>query len=182
MKDPNDKRKSFQVSRGNLSITVYPYGSGWRFAWRSSEKEEWKYVTRKIKAAARDAAENKLDEMGTGGLIWSSLPSARRRFLEAIHREAREEDEKAVITFLSGRQKSAEVVGSVKRFLDWKIDEAGEKTPNIGNLKGHLNPMAQKFAGKTVVDISAEELTDWWKSKWGDKAAKTRKESRGEVR
>lgn len=181
MTTPNDNRKSFKVTKGNTHVTVYPYGDGWRFAWRARVSDPWKYITRAKKVLATAAAENLLDEIETGGIVWSALPAARRRFLETIHREAREEDEKAVITFLSGRQKSAEVVESVKRFLAWKIDEAGEKTPNIRNLKGHLNPMAQKFAGKTVVDVSAEELTEWWKSKWGHKSAKTRKESRGSM-
>ncbi len=164
-----------------MSITVYPYGNGWRFAWRSNGDTEWKYLTRKSKAAATDAAENKISQICTDGLVWAALSPARRRFLEAVNREAREEDEKAILSFIEGRQKSAEVTECVNRFLQFKIDEAGEKTPNIRNLQGHLDPMAQHFSGKAVVDISAEDLTGWWKSKWGARSRKTRKAARGSM-
>lgn len=164
-----------------MRITVYPYGNGWRFAWRSNGDTEWKYVTRKSKAAATDAAENKIDQICTDKLVWASLSADRRRFLEAINRNARKDDEEAILSFIAGRQKSVEVTECVTRFLQFKIDEAGERTPNIRNLQGHLDPMAQHFSGKAVVDISAEDLTEWWKSKWGGKSTKTRKASRGSM-
>ncbi len=178
-KEPEKEPKSFRVTKGNTTITVYPYNGGWRFAWRSSETAIWKYVTRKVKAAAKAAAENKLDELNTGGLSWSSLSPHRRRFLESIHRETRAEDENPLLTFLKGRQKSSEIVQTVDKYLAWKIKEAGEKTPHIGNLGGHLKPTAQHFAGKTVVDITTDELQEWWQKKWGHRAWKTRRDCRG---
>jgi integrase len=69
--------------------------------WRTRQSDPWKYITKAKKADAIAAAENKLDEIETGGLIWSALPAARRRFLEAIHRDARHEDEAAVLAFLA---------------------------------------------------------------------------------
>ncbi len=119
--------------------------------------------------------------MGTGGLIWSALPSARRRFLETIHREARGEDQDALIAYLSGRQKSSEILESVNRYLNWKIEHAGESTPHIRNIKGHIEPMAKNFTGKTVADISAEALTEYWRGRWGHLSWKARKDARGSL-
>lgn len=174
-------RNSFRVTKGNISITVYPHRDGWRFAWKTSEMSEWKYVTRKVKAVAKAAAENKIDEIIAGGLCWSSLDSERKRFLEAVHREARAEDQDPILTFLKGRKKASEIVETVDRFLAWKIKEAGEKTPHIGNLGGHLKPTAQHFVGKTVVDVTTEELQSWWEEKWGHLGWKTRKDSRSNL-
>jgi hypothetical protein len=179
MKEPNKKPKSFQVTRGNVSITVYPHGKGWRFAWRLNGETEWKYVTRKSKVAATDAAENKIDQICSDGLVWASLSAARRRFLEAIHREAREEDQDALTAYLKGRQKSAEIVESANRYFDWKIAQAGEKTPHIRNIKAHIETMAIHFKGKTVTDISADQLADFWKERWGHLSWKSRKDARG---
>ena len=181
MTTPKDNRKSFKVSKGNAHVTVYPYHGGWRFAWRARESEPWKYITRAKKAGAIAAAENKLDEIETGGLIWSALPAARRRFLEAIHRDARQEDEAAVLAFLAARQKSTEIVASVARFLAWKVETKGEQTRNLGNVRRNLEPMAVHFAGKTVIDITAEELATWWKTRCGHLSWKTRNEIRGSL-
>ena len=176
-----DNRKSYEVTKGNTHLTVYPYGNGWRFAWRARESDPWKYITRPKKADATAAAENKLDEIETGGLIWSALPAARRRFLEAIHRDARKEDEAAVLAFLAARQKSTEIVASVARFLTWKVETKGEETRNLGNVRRNLKPMALHFAGKTVTDITAIELDKWWKTRCGHLKPKTRNEIRGSL-
>ncbi len=173
------ERKSVKVKKGNSHFTVYPYGKKWRFAWRAKEADDWKYITRPKKADAIAAAENKLDEIETGGIIWSALPPARRRFLEAIHREAGAEDETAVLAFLASRHKSAEIVASVARFLAWKVERKGEETRNLGNVRRVLDPMALHFAGRTVIDISPEELSEWWKDRCGHLKGKTRNEVRG---
>jgi integrase len=181
MTTPNDNRKSFKVSKGNTHVTVYPYRGGWRFAWRARESEPWKYITRPKKAEATAAAENKLDEIETGGVIWSALPAARRRFLEAIHRDTRQEDEASVLVFIAARQKSTEVVDSVARFLAWKVAKKGEETRNLGNVRRNLEPMALHFAGRTVTDITADDLAEWWKSRCGHLKSKTRNEIRGSL-
>ncbi len=181
MTTPKANRKSFKVSKGNTHLTVYPYRGGWRFAWRARESDPWKYITRPKKADATAAAENKLDEIETGGLIWSALPAARRRFLEAIHRDARHEDEAAVLAFLAAREKSTEVVASVARFLAWKVDSKGEETRHIANVRSHLEPMALHFAGKTVIDITADELATWWQTRCGHHGWKTRNGIRGSL-
>ena len=181
MNQPKDPRKSVKVKKGNTHFTVYPYRAGWRFAWRTRESDPWKYITRAKKADAIAAAENKLDEIETGGLIWSALPAARRRFLEAIHRDARHEDEAAVLAFLAAREKSTEVVASVARFLAWKVESKGEETRHLNNLRRHLEPMALHFAGKTVIDITADELATWWQTRCGHHGWKTRNGVRGSL-
>jgi integrase len=181
MNNPKDNRKSFKVSKGNNHVTVYPYRNGWRFAWRARSSDPWKYITRKTKAGATAAAENKLDEIETGGLIWSALPAARRRFLETIHRDTRQEDEAALLAFIAARQKSAEVGACVARFLAWKVDSKGEETRNLGNVRRNLEPMAIHFAGKSVTDITSEELEKWWKTRCGHLQPKTRNEIRGSL-
>ncbi len=162
-------------------LTVYPHRCGWRFAWYCKESRAWKYVTRVKKADIRAAAENKLDHIFSGSFSWSLLPPGRLRFLEAVHRETRSEDEKAVLAFLAGRQKSAEVSESVRKFMTWKIEKAGELTPNLQNLKRHVELMAEKFSGKTVIDITSDELTGWWRKQWGHLKPKTRNDARASL-
>lgn len=181
MKSSEDKRESFRVSKGNTHVTVYPHSCGWRFAWFCKETGSWKYITRAKKSAARAAAENKLDEISNGVRCWDLLPPCRLRFLEAVNRETRKEDENAVLAFLAGRKRSAEVAESVEKFMRWKIEKAGELTPNLQNLQRHLELMAEKFAGKTVIDVTSDELTNWWRTQWGHLAPKTRNDARSSL-
>ncbi|MFN4805233.1 MAG: tyrosine-type recombinase/integrase [Akkermansiaceae bacterium] len=60
----------------------------------------------------------------------------------------------------------------------WKIEAAGELTPNLKNVKRHLEVMAKKFAGMTVIDITSDQLTVWWRKEWGDCKPKTRNDAR----
>lgn len=181
MNDSAEKRKSFKVTKGHTHLTVYPHRDGWRFAWRTNEMAKWKYVTRAKKVEAKAAAENMIDQMGLGGLDWNSLPFENRCFLEKVHSEVRREDWAAVLKFIESRKKSAEVSESVDKYLKWKIQEAGEKTPHLGNIEGHLKPMAKHFAKKSVVDITAEELKKWWTKQWGHLGWKTRKGTRSSL-
>lgn len=181
MSELEDKRESFRVTKANTHVTVYPHRDGWRFAWYCRESHSWKYVTRVKISAARAAAEKKIDEISSGSVSWALLSPGRLRFLEAVHRETRKEDEKAVLKFLEGRQKSAEVVESVRKFMRWKIEKAGELTPNLQNLQRHLELMAEKFSGKTVIDITSDELTGWWRKQWGHRKPKTRNDARASL-
>lgn len=181
MSKPEDKRESFQVSKGNTHVTVYPHRCGWRFGWLCKESRSWKYVTRVKKSAARAAAEKKLDEISGGKISWELLTPERIRFLEDVHRATRTQEEKAVLAFLAGRRKSAEVAESVRKFMRWKIEKAGELTPNLQNLQRHLDLMAEKFAGKTVIDITSDDLTGWWRKQWGHLAPKTRNDARASL-
>jgi len=164
---------------GHSHVTVYPHGDvAWRFAWKPNGENKWRYVTRKKKVDIRATAENHLAEMTTGSLIWSSLKAPRQRFLEVVHERVSVDDEDAVLLFLANRKKSAEIVESVAKYLEWKVDEAGEKSPHIRNLERHLNPMAKNFAGKKVIDVTSDELKKFWVKKWGHLSWKTRRDTR----
>jgi hypothetical protein len=177
--------RSVKVSKGNSHLTVYPWhhpATGklrWRFAWRTQENQPWAYVTRQTKAAAISAAELKLDELDQGGLIWSALAPARRRFLEAIHHHATAADEDALLAFLTSRHSSAEVTASVAKFLAWKIATKGEETRNLANVRRILDPMASHFAGQLISDITADALVAWWTTRCQGLGKKTSNEVRG---
>jgi hypothetical protein len=174
------KKRSI-IRRGNSHLTVYPHGEGWRFGWRQREGEPWRYVTRTTKKAAEEAAWEKLGEIDTGGLVWSGLDPAARRFLQEVHRLSTEVDRPAVLGFLASRRKSAEIVTSVERFLDWKIASAGEETRHLGNVRRDLEAMAKLFAGRSIVDISPDDLRGWWSKRVEGRADKTRNEVRGNL-
>ena len=174
-------KKRSVVRRGNSHLTVYPYGEGWRFCWREREGAPWRYVTRTTKKAAEEAAWEKLGEIDAGGLVWSGLDGETRRFLQEVHRLATEADRPAVLGFLASRRKSAEIVASVERFMDWKVASAGEETRHLGNVRRDLEAMAKGFAGRSIVDISPDDLRGWWSKRVEGRADKTRNEVRGNL-
>lgn len=160
-----DKRKSFEVTRNNARLTVYPYKKGWRYGWRRDERSKWQYTTCRKKADAEASAWEKLGEIAKGGILWSTLPIEELRFLEDVHRLATPADFPAVVAFLESRRRSSEIVASVTRFLDEKVAEYGGETRHLWNVKRELTPMAQHFAGRSVVDISDEDLKAWWQER-----------------
>lgn len=174
-------KKRSVIRRGNSHLTVYPHGKGWRFGWRVREGEPWRYVTRSTKKAAEEAAWEKLGELDAGGLVWSGLDGETRRFLQEVHRLASETDRPAVLAFLASRRKSAEIVASVARFMDWKVASAGEETRHLGNVRRDLAAMAKSFAGRSIVDISPDDLRAWWSQRVAGRADKTRNEVRGNL-
>ena len=94
------KPQSFTVTKQNTTVTVYPYRSGWRFAWKDThDGEKWKYITRRTKEEAKAAAQAKLEEISWGKLAWTALPHERRRFLTAIHDTTHPDDEQRVKDF-----------------------------------------------------------------------------------
>jgi hypothetical protein len=181
MKKESQPNKSFRVCKGTASVTVFPWihpttgKRRWRFAVEdSTAKGGWRYKTRKTKDEAKVAAENALEQMSAGGLVWEMLSPKRKRFLEAVHAEASEHDEEALLAFLRSRHKSAEVVASVARFVDHKKTEAGEETPHLKRTRKVLEEMAEAFKGKPVVEIHLPELKAWW-DKRGESVGTKRK-------
>ena len=174
-------RKRSKVTRNGKTLTVYPYGEAWRFCWREREEMPWRYVTRATKKAAEEAAWEKLGEIDAGGLVWSALDGEARRFLESVHRLAKPADFPAVLAFLESRRKSAEMVVSVARFMDWKIAGAGEETRHLGNVRRDLEAMAETFKGRCLVDVSDADLKGWWDKRVEGRAPKTRNEVRGNL-
>ena len=172
-------RKRSKITRNGKTLTVYPYGAAWRFCWREREGMPWRYVTRATKKAAEEAAWEKLGEIDAGGLVWSALDGEARRFLESVHRLAKAADFPAVLAFLESRSQSAEVVLSVARFLAWKVAKKGEKTRNLENVRRVLEPMAEQFKGRCLVDIAPAELAEWWSGRTAGRGKKTANEVRG---
>lgn len=174
-------KKRSVVRRGNSHLTVYPYGNRWRFCWRENESAPWRYVTRLTKKAAEEAAWEKLGEIDAGGLVWSGLDGETRRYLEAVNRLSTAADRPAVLAFLASRKKSAEIVASVERFMEWKVAGAGEETRHLGNVRRDLEAMAKAFAGRSILDISPDDLRGWWSGRVEGRADKTRNEVRGNL-
>lgn len=172
-------KKRSKVTRNGKVLTVYPHGTGWRFGWRENESAPWRYVTRSTKAAAEAAAFEKLGEIDQGGLVWSGLPPEARRFLQQVYRLAGPADYPSVLAFLESRRKSAEVVQSVERFLAWKVARKGEKTRNLENVRRVLEPMAEAFRGRALVDITPADLAGWWETRTAGLSKKTANEVRG---
>jgi integrase len=174
-------KKRSVVRRGNSHLTVYPYGEGWRFCWREREGEPWRYVTRTTKKAAEEAAFEKLGEIDAGGLVWSGLDPAARRYLQEVHRLSTEADRPAVLGFLASRRKSAEIVASVERFMDFKEAQKGGATRHLSNVRRDLEALAKAFAGRSVTDVTDGDLTAWWQARVGERSGKTRNECRGNL-
>lgn len=181
------KRKSFKVVRNNAHLTVYPWthpqtgASRWRYAWRADEQSAWRYVTAATRAAAEHSAWEKLGELDAGGLIWSALPPADRRFLEEIHRLATPADHDAIRAFLNSRRKSAEIVVSVARYLAWKENTAGEKTRHLSHVRHDLESVATTFAGRVLVDVAADDLRPWFDQRTAGLAPKTANDVRSNL-
>ncbi len=181
------KRKSFRVTRNNGHLTIYPWthptsgAARWRYNWRASESSPWRTVTCKTKAEAETSAWEKLGELGLGGLVWTALDPASRRFLEEIQRTATVDDRPAVLEFLKARRKSSEIVASVARFVAWKQAAAGEETRHLANVRRDLEGMAESFAGRVVVDVSDSDLSGWWSVRTAGLSDKTRNEVRGNL-
>lgn len=152
-----------------MSLTIYPWthtASGktrWRFAWRDSPSAPWRYTTVASKAKAEVAAAERLEDLESGGLIWSSLSETRRHFLANIHTAVPEnpDAEAMLLDYLSSRKKSADVQSSVARFIDGKISAAGEVSPYLVTVRSNLQDFAADFAGQSIVDIQLPELSAW---------------------
>ena len=176
---PPPARKSFKVSRGNSFLTVFPWvhpATGkprWRYGWRKHPSDPWRYVTTSTKAAAEDSAWKKLGEIQDGGLVWSGLDPETRRFLEDVHRLAKPADYRSIITLLETRSRSAEIITSVERFLTWKTATKGEETRHLGNMRRVLVPMANSFAGRSLIDIHDADLHAWWSERVIGRSKKT---------
>lgn len=183
----SEKRKSYKTRRGNRVFTVFDWrhpktgAQRWRFAWRRGVGEKWRYKTVRTRAEAEEAIDRITEEMDQGGLVFSSLPERRRRFLESIHNEIREDDEAAIMEMIRARRKSAEIAESAARFLEWKIEKAGEETRHIVNVRRNVEGMAEHFKGRMVVDVGAEELKGWWEKRVEGLAKKTRNDVRGNL-
>lgn len=181
------KSKSFKVTRGNSFLTVYPYKHpktgkpGWRFAWREKEGSPWRYVTRPTKATAETAAWEKLGEIASDGFVWSGLARDTQRFLENVHQLTESADHDAVIEFLKSRKRSAEIVASVTRFMDFKVEEAQEQTRHLSNVRRDIESMASHFAGRSVIDITPLDLKKWWTDRVEGRKPKTRNEVRANL-
>lgn len=174
-------RKKFKVTHGNSHISVYPYGKGWRYAWRETRDAAWRYVTSKTKAEAEASATLKLEELDRGGIVWSSLDREALAFHEAIHRDTTPADWPAILAFIKARRKSAEIVAAVARFMEWKIATAGEETPYLARVRGILEGMATAFKGREVAEVHAPDLLEWWKARGAGKSAKRQKDIRADL-
>lgn len=153
------KSESFKVRDGNRSLTVWKHPKGWRFGIKTGGG--WRYITRKTRKAAKEAAEAALLEVG-GAVSWSLLPQADKDFLGRVLGLVRgEADRRAVVDFLAARASSTELLPAVERFLEAKILKAGEETPYIKDLRSRLEGMAGAFPGCLIADISFENLRAW---------------------
>ncbi|MCW1885490.1 hypothetical protein OKA04_12190 [Luteolibacter flavescens] len=171
-------RKTFRVSRGNSHLTVYPYGDGWRFAWRRTALDKWQYITRPTKDEAKATAEKTLEDIEQRGTIWTALPPARLAFHEAIERECSVADQEAVLQFLASRKKSSKVRDAVTRFLAWKM--AGkDATPHLAQVKRDMDALAADFANVMLTDIQIGELEQWWTNRTGTAGPARKKAIRG---
>jgi len=174
-------KKRTVVRRGNSHLTIYAHGTGWRFCWREREGMPWRYVTRATKKAAEEAAWEKLGEIDAGGLVWSGLDGETRRFLQEVARFSTEADRPAVLAFLASRRKSAEIVASVARFMDFKEAQKGGATRHLGNVRRDLEALGKAFAGRSVTDVTDGDLANWWQARVGERSGKTRNECRGNL-
>lgn len=69
---------------------------------------------------------------------------------------------------------SPDVAVAVNRYLEYKFQKAGEKSPFIRRIEKHLIPMAKHFSGRTVIAITADELNEWWTMHWGHLGGRAR--------
>jgi integrase len=174
-------KTTVRVSRGTSSVKIYRWkhpSSGrlcWRFAWLDAGK--WRYVTRSTRDEAELAAQDVLKEQSEG-LVWSALSPARRRFLEEVHRQCREEDQGTFLMFLHSRAKSGEIRGAVDRFSEWMETTAGEVTPWVRQVNAIAKRLGESFAGRAVVDVHLADLKAWWEADSAGKSAKTRQSLR----
>jgi integrase len=175
------KRKQ-QVRVGDLRVTIFPWvhpgtkRKGWRFGWLDGER--WRYKTCGVLEDAKVAAEKMLREKAMGGVVWSGLSEGRRRFLSDVARLVRPGDEAEVLAFLESRERSVEVGEAVRRFVAWKVVEAGEETPHLTTVRKALEGMAESFVGRSVASIEGGELARWWEERGKDCGAKRRKDLR----
>jgi hypothetical protein len=178
-------RKSVRVRRGNSHLTVYAWNhtaSGslrWRFAWRETASAPWRYVTRSTKAAAIAEAERTLELLEAGQSDIAELDAGARHFLGQVHRLTPEEDRDAVLAFLRGRRKSAEVGGAVARYIEFKRRSAGETTRHLEAVRRELETMAGAFSGRSLVDVLPADLVAWHRTRTEGLAPKTQNEIRG---
>jgi integrase len=178
------KRKQ-QVRVGDLRVTIFPWvhpgtkRKGWRFGWLDGER--WRYKTCSVLEDAKAAAEKMLREKAMGGVVWSGLSEGRRRFLSDVARLVRPGDEAEVLAFLENREKSVEVGEAVRRFVAWKVVEAGQESPYLRSVRLILSDVARVFAGRGVGTIEAGELARWWEERGEGCGAKRRKDLRGAV-
>jgi integrase len=171
-------RKKFRVRRGNSHLSVYPWTHPrtgrecWRYAWRESAGQPWRYVTREKRADIVDSAERKLAELDRGGIVWSGLPAERLAFLESIHRTARPSDQQAILEFIASRQKSGALADAVARFMAHKIAaKKGHETAHLAQVRRDLEALADHFPGRLVIDVSHPELEQWWTARAGTAGA-----------
>lgn len=170
-------RKKFLVKEGNAQVWVRPWMGKWRFPWRETplSKEQW--TVKPTKAEAEAAAEERLREMTSDGdIVWSGLPTRRRHFLSAVHRECREEDEAALLQFLADRQKSGLVPDAVARFMAFKIASTkGVETKHLAAMRCDLEAFATAFSTSMLIDVPIDPLTRWWDERTGDAGDHRRK-------
>ena len=163
------KPKRTTVRRDGREVTVWPTTVRgrivWRFGWRD-DSGRWRQTTRATKAEAEHAAFEHLGERSTGGLQWSQLPAADRRWLEDVRRLARDDDRAAVLAFLRGRQRSQGVTEAVAAFFAHKIAESGE-TRHIVQMRRDLDHLAASMGGAMLADVSLDALKAWWADRSG---------------
>ena len=152
-------------------MTVSRHAKGWRFGVKGSDG--WRYVTRKLKKDAREAAEAALEEVGAS-VQWSLLPQVERDFvgqvLDLVRTEA---DRRAVVDFLKARGRSLPLGPAVERFIAAKVMRAGEKTPYLHDLESRLSKFAAAFEGRLIAEIAFEDLSAWVDGRRVGKSVKT---------
>ena len=179
------KKKRHRVSKGNMSVTIYRWthpGTGarrWRFGWQNAG--QWRYKTCQTLEGAEAEAEKVIDDMAAGCLVMASLPSARQRWLAAVHEAARGDDEAAVLDFLRARHGSAMAAEVAARYIAHKTAEEGERTRHLVHVEREIAAMGEHFKGRHMSDIGADELAAWWTERTAGKARKTAKDTRGHM-
>lgn len=179
------KRKSARVRVGCAAVTVYPWthpatgAERWRFGWKTEGK--WKYRTFRTKAGAESAAERTLENLGSATIRLDDLPDGRHRFLSEVHRMTADGNEDRVLAFLRSMETSDELSGAVERFLSSMVAKAGEETPHLRTLGNLLRGMAAHFSGKTVVDVHADALGEWFKNRTAAAGWKRRRDIRANL-
>lgn len=176
------KRKSTRVRVGQASVRIYPWthpttgAERWRFAWRS--EGVWKYRTFRTKAAAESAAERLLENLVASTARLDDLPAERHRFLSDVHRMTPDGNEDRVRAFLRSLESSGEISAAVERFLAAMVAKAGEETPHLRTVGNLLRGMASNFAGRTVIDVHADSLGEWFEQRAGNAGWKRRRDIR----
>jgi integrase len=167
------KRKPFKVWLGNTHLTVYPWThpttgkDKWRYCWQARAGDVWRYVTRGTKDEAISAAEKTLASIQTGRINWETLPPRRLAWIERIHEAVSVADEAAVLAFLAGRSKSADVAACVERFIGYKVSSKGKDSAHLRQLKRDLDAMAAAFPGRMVSDIPLDDLSAFLDARTG---------------